>query len=293
MHARSLLLCAALVACSAPLVTPGHDETSPRRGPYAYDLVDEAGHVLPTFWHQGRTYVLGATGRRYLIRVRNDTGRRAEVVVSVDGRDVIDGQPASWGKRGYLVEPYGRVEIDGYRLSQGSVAAFRFSSVPRSYAALEGDARDVGVIGVAVFPERPPVRMRAPSSVPSDDGPGAGSRSTPRGKAEARESPQRAPSPGGVQADRRPGLGTEFGEEHDSRVRLVPFERANTRPEIVMTLRYDDRPGLIALGIDVDHSRRSSDDAALRRSAAPFRLDAGFAAPPPGWTPGRPSSRGS
>src|SRR5262249_57151594 len=75
---------------------------------------------------------------------------------SVDGRDVIDGQPARWDKRGYVVDPYGRVTIDGYRLSQESVAAFRFSSVPRSYSAQMGSARDVGVIGVAVFVERPP-----------------------------------------------------------------------------------------------------------------------------------------
>jgi hypothetical protein len=78
----------------------------------------------------------------------------------------------------------------------------------------------------------------------------------------------------------RPGLGTEFAEEHDSRVVRVSFERASARPEAVLTLRYDDRRGLLALGIAVDGRR--GDDAWARETAVPFRRDA-FAEPPPGW----------
>jgi hypothetical protein len=72
----------------------------------------------------------------------------------VDGLDVIDGRPGSFDKRGYLVNPWASVEIDGFRRSMEQVAAFRFGSVARSYAASKGDARNVGVIGVAVFAER-------------------------------------------------------------------------------------------------------------------------------------------
>jgi hypothetical protein len=47
------------------------------------------------------------------------------------------------------------VEIDGFRQSVDTVAAFRFGSVRGSYAAQKtGDARNVGVIGVAIFNER-------------------------------------------------------------------------------------------------------------------------------------------
>ena len=78
-----------------------------------------------------------------------------EAVVSVDGRDAIDGRPADFrNKRGYLVPPWGSVDIEGWRISRAQAAAFRFSSVPDSYAARTGSAREVGVIGVAVFPER-------------------------------------------------------------------------------------------------------------------------------------------
>jgi hypothetical protein len=255
------------------------------------DLVNEAGDVLPTFQHRGRTYILGTLGQRYLVRVRNHSPRRAEVVVSVDGRDVIDGRPASWDKRGYLVDPYGEVIIDGYRLSTESVAAFRFSSVPRSYAARKGDARDVGVIGVAVFPERapvyvaPPVPMPYPSrdrgSEPSElgssatPGPGSGARAEGAAPSAAQES---------ARTSRRPGLGTEFGEEHGSRVYHVHFERARARPDAVLTARYDDRAGLLALGVDVDGERWARrEEARLRETAEPFRGSPGFAEPPPGW----------
>ena len=75
--------------------------------------------------------------------------------MSVDGLDVLDGQAASFAKRGYLIDPHGEVEIDGFRQSLDTVAAFRFGSVRSSYAAQKhGDTRNVGVIGVALFHER-------------------------------------------------------------------------------------------------------------------------------------------
>ena len=275
-----------LAGCHPALATT---ERPARSGPAAVELVDEGGALLPTFEHLGRTYVLGVKGQRYLLRVRNASGRRVEVVASVDGRDVIDGRPASTAKRGYVVEPYGAVTIDGFRLSDAAVAAFRFSSVPRSYASQMGDARDVGVIGVAVFGERwvPPPRRPLPYGAIPDDAYGPEARSE-RSEGKGAPAPSAAPSLDGRRADRglaRPGLGTEFGEEHGSAVRSVGFVRASARPDAVLSLRYDDRDGLLALGVDVDgRYARGDDDAWLRESATPFRRD-GFARPPPGWRP--------
>jgi len=268
---------AALVACT-PTSTHARREVGPRSGPYSFEIVDEGGRRLPTFEHRGRTWVLGSMGERYLLRVRNDSPRRVEVVASVDGRDVVDGRPASLEKRGYLVAPYGELTVDGFRLSQDAVAAFRFSSVSRSYAARMGDARDVGVIGVAVFPEQE--RRWSPPPLGALDGP-------PRAESSREAGPEpRAGAPAGAGADahkarspERPGLGTEFGEEHRSRVEHVAFVRAGERPEALLTLRYDDRRGLAALGIDVD-GRLAGSDRWLRETAQPFR---GWAEPPPGW----------
>ena len=277
MRVMTFALWIAALGCIAPLATTAQDLAPSRWGSYSFELVDEAGRVLPTFSHRDRTYVLGELGRRYFVRMRNDSGRRVEVVVSVDGRDVVDGTPAEWNKRGYLVDAHGTITIDGYRLSQESVAAFRFSSVPRSYAALEGDARDVGVVGVAIFRERElPRPLAVEPRLRSESAP------APPPKAGADAAPSSAPALRGAEASRRPGLGTEFGEEHESHVRLVSFRRASARPDVVLTARYDDRAGLIAAGVDVD--RRRTDEVELRRSADPFRRSAGYARPPPGWS---------
>jgi hypothetical protein len=291
----------ALAACATPGVGAAHPA---RSGPYTLELIDEAGRVLPTFHHRGRTYVLGTQGARYMLRIRNQTGGRIEVVASVDGRDVVDGKAAAVAKPGYLVDPWGQVVIDGFRLSTESVAAFRFSTVDQSYAARMGDARDVGVIGVAVFTEARPAPVARPWPRPypepylgGDDEEATASRdgADGAGASEAAPAPPRAaPSTSQPSADlaegkgraeksSRPGLGTGFGEAHDSRVVEVAFERASSTPAALVTLRYDDRRGLVALGIDVDGGRTAARDRQLRNQAQPFRQD-GFSEPPPGWS---------
>jgi len=291
---------AALVACTPRL--PAAQEVSARWGGYSVEAVGESGRILPTFQHRGRTYVLGALGERYLLRFRNGTGRRVEVVAAVDGRDVLDGRPASVQKRGYVVEPWGELTVDGFRTSQEAVAAFRFSSVSRSYAARKGDARDVGVVGLAVFSERARRVLPPPRAVPyeerDDAAPGASRDGFESRKSESAPPPSAAPSPApeagavaGAPSNRgrameRPGLGTEFGEEHASHVERTTFERASARPDAVLTFRYDDREGLLALGIDVDGRGLAADETWRRERASPFRADAAYCEPPPGWRAG-------
>jgi hypothetical protein len=130
------------------------DGISTARGAITIRVVDDRGSTLPTFAAGGRSYVMGHDGARYSIRIENQTGARFEAVATVDGLDVIDGQPGSFEKRGYLVAPWSTVEIDGFRRSEDEVAAFRFGAVKDSYAAKRGSDRNVGVIGVAVFQER-------------------------------------------------------------------------------------------------------------------------------------------
>ncbi len=280
MRLTILTVCVTSIACCHPTAAGARDDAAARSGSSSFELVDEAGRVLPTYSHRGRTYVLGTVGQRYLVRVRNGSPRRVEVVVSVDGRDVLDGGPAEWRKRGYLVDASATVTIDGFRLSQDAVAAVRFGTVPRSYAALQGDARDVGVVGVAVFREREMLRARPLTAAPlrSEQAPPP---SAPAPGASRDASPAGAASGAEALTQRRQGLGTEFGEEHASHVRRVSFERASTRPDIVLTARYDDRAGLVAAGVIADP--RCDDEQELRRSAEPFRRDIGYAQPPPGW----------
>jgi hypothetical protein len=97
---------------------------------------------------------MGEQGRRYSLVVRNRSELRLEVLLSVDGLDVLDGRKDSFAKRGYVIRPHGKLTADGFRRSTEAVAAFRFSSVQDSYANQNhADTRNVGVLGIALFHE--------------------------------------------------------------------------------------------------------------------------------------------
>jgi hypothetical protein len=99
-----------------------------------------------------RRFIEGTEGGTYSIVLRNRCKCDLQVVLSVDGLDVIDGRPASVNKRGYVIPAGDTLEVKGYRTGYNSVAAFRFSSVSGSYANLSrGETRNVGVIGLAVY----------------------------------------------------------------------------------------------------------------------------------------------
>ncbi|HWU88528.1 MAG TPA: hypothetical protein VN253_14700 [Kofleriaceae bacterium] len=123
-------------------------------GSLSVALVDDAGRTLPGFMANGRALIVGNDGARYRLVVRNGTTARFEIVASVDGLDVIDGNPADPNRRGYIVDPHGVLVIDGFRTSDSSVAAFRFGKVADSYAAQTSGDRNVGIVGFAIFAER-------------------------------------------------------------------------------------------------------------------------------------------
>jgi hypothetical protein len=117
-------------------------------------IVGENGAPLDALKVSDRTYVIGHEGERYAIVMTNHTNHRFESIATVDGLDVVNGRPASLENRGYILAPWARLEIDGFRQSSDAVAAFRFSRTSDSYAAQTSGDRNVGVIGVAFFNER-------------------------------------------------------------------------------------------------------------------------------------------
>ncbi len=272
------------------------------KSPYSIELVDGNGGLLDTYEHRGRFYVQGDAGERYTIRVSNPTDRRVEAVISVDGLDVVDGGTANFAsKRGYIVPAYGSVDIDGFRTSTQQVAAFRFSSVSSSYAGRKGKARNVGVVGVAIFTERAQEVLVIPSPLDYRY-----RKAQPRGGAsdkdyevDASASADEGGKPSAKSAMRtrglgsndtlqrevpreRPGLGTAFGEQRESVVQFTSFVRANAKkPTAIAELRYNDSSGLRALGIRLREtiSWPDQDELALRESASSFP-DSQFAQPP-------------
>jgi hypothetical protein len=228
------------------------------------ELIDDGQQALPTFAHEGRRFVLGTMGERYRVHIVNPTSSRIEAVISVDGLDAVDGHPAGLAKRGYVIPAFGDVTVDGWRTSLDTVAAFRFSSVHDSFASRTEHDRNVGVIGVAFFRERPPIAWRPPPGVWRGASPSA----------------DKAAGAGATPSAQRSGLGTQFGEQHDSRVEETSFVRAGAGPMTSAEFRYDDRAGLLARGIELPPLRGERWAENLRRDGAQPFPDSRFAQPP-------------
>ena len=213
------------------------------------DIYDRsAGTSLPMYRHHGRRYVAGRPGNEYAIRIRNNTDRRVLAVVSVDGVNAVTGESASPDQSGYVLEPGGYVNIQGWRKDLNRTAAFYFSDPSDSYAARTGRPMDLGVIGVALFRERDFERpaflsRERRSAVPSPQAP---AEADAAGDSKARGE---AGSPEYAAAARLPSLGTGHGRGEYSPVEQVAFERASTRPDQLIAIRYERRETLIAMGV--------------------------------------------
>lgn len=201
----------------------------------------DSGQVLPTYTRHGRTWVPGRPGARYALRLRNHGDHRLLVVLSVDGINVISGQTADWSQTGYVLDAGRRYDINGWRKSDTAVAAFEFAPIERSYAARTGRPDHVGVIGMAVFRERP-----LPPPVP----PVAMAPAAPAAPAEPRAARENAAADGVAGAERQASrLGTGHGPREWSVSRHTAFERAGSVPDQVVQLDYDSLDRLVAAGI--------------------------------------------
>lgn len=201
-----------------------------------------AGRVLPVYWRAGQAFVAGNPGNEYSIRIRNRSGEDVLAVVSVDGVNAVTGQTAAPAQSGYVIAAHGSLEIKGWRKSLERTAAFYFTDLGDSYAARTGRPDNVGVIGVAVFKRKqePAVsfdeKRRWHQDAPSADSAASGT-----------APPARAQERAGAPVE--PQLGTGHGRNEASYARYVRFERESDVPSEVVTLRYDSRANLIALGV--------------------------------------------
>jgi hypothetical protein len=205
------------------------------------------GERIPVYSHRGRLYVPGTPGAKYSLLITNRTGERVLAVTSVDGVNVVTGETAAPGQSGYVLDPWGSVDIAGWRKSMGEVAAFVFTSLPDSYAARTDRPGNVGVIGVAVFreyqpPRRRPLDLQQPELL-----------SGPRADANAAEAQSAAPAPdstlGRSMLKREERLGTGHGEREASPASQTVFRRASENPAELLSIYYDSRANLMARGI--------------------------------------------
>ncbi len=214
-------------------------------------IVDrDTGVALTPHYFHGEYWVAGTPGARYAIEIRNRAGGRLLAVTSVDGVNVITGETAGWGQNGYVFSPGQQYEITGWRKSDAEVAAFTFTALPDSYAALTGRPANVGVIGVALFRERPP-----PGVSYFEGGVGGLSRQAPPRDAAAAARAQAASpvAPSALAAESaqksQPDLGTGHGAREYSYVNRTEFTRMQEEPNEVIHIRYDSLEKLVAMGI--------------------------------------------
>jgi len=230
------------------------------------------GATLPLYYHRGDYWVAGQYGARYAIALRNQLGERVLAVTAVDGVNVLSGETAAWDQTGYVFSPWQQYQVTGWRKSSSEVAAFEFSALGDSYAGRTGRPANVGVIGVALFRERPPEPV---AQAPAYSSPG---RSRSEREADApsslRSAPSAPPAPAAQsQADRAasgaeasasaggfarkpqpspmpaPKLGTGHGARESSVVSHTSFARLQSQPDEVIRIRYDSRENLVAAGV--------------------------------------------
>lgn len=221
------------------------------------------GTRRPIYQHNGTTYFEGKPQERYAIQIYNPNPTRTEAVVCVDGRDVINGKPCNLTNRGYVMEPWGSIEIEGFRISLDEVAAFRFSKVTDSYAYRMGNPFSIGNINVAFFSEKT-YRVK-PQPIPFKQKP---------------HPPRRGHQPleqlDGLHAADTGNLGTRFGERRLSRATETSFVRRHwSIPDQNLSYWYDDRTGLCNRGLV-----QFCNSIPLPPIQPSHRE---FAPPPPGW----------
>jgi hypothetical protein len=279
LRRASLFLAAALFLPSLSACASG---ATLGQSPVEMTVVDrDSNQVLPVYRKDGRVYVAGRPAARYSIRLNNRSDARVLVVVSVDGVNVISGQTAAWGQRGYVLSPRRSYDIAGWRKSDAEIAAFEFAALSESYAAQTGRPGNVGVIGMAVFLEKPAppppialslggseVRMKEmgigrplpqlPTSepgaaAPPPAGPVVADAANGSAKSAARQDAAGASSLAAQAAARAADvgerLGTAHGQREVSQVQSVAFERASTTPVTLVELSYDSYPRLVAAGV--------------------------------------------
>jgi len=225
------------------------------------DFVDRTPFLL--FPGQGRhhAHLAGEWGRPYRIQLRNLSGERLLVVVSVDGVNVVSGESANPQQAGYILPPYGEARIDGWRKSLSEVAQFVFAESDAAYASRTGRPQNVGVIGLAVFQERKqaPVELSQNSAIEerASSAPSAAASGRSAGIDAMRGELFRADT---AEAMPQAKMGTGHGDRAASHATRGEFIRASRSPAEVVRLDYTSLASLESQGI-------------ARRRAAPVRPD--------------------
>jgi hypothetical protein len=275
----SLLLAGAAQAALAYAHPHGIPSTPGPLVSVSVEVDGEPASLYPAPDGSDRFYLEAREGRRYSLSLANQSGQRVGVVLTVDGLNVISGTRDEGRGRMYVLDPWQRTSIRGWRSSLQDVREFTFVDERASYAARSGKAnRKMGWIELAVYRERDAVdfqatRPPAPTwNEPLEGEDEAAADSPRREKAQRSDRSIEAPAPSAASGAERSYPGTGWGRRTHDPVVLVDFQ-PEAQASQTLTLRYEYRPALVALGV---FPYRVPADRLRERE----RAESGFAQPP-------------
>ncbi len=267
------------------------------------------GNTAPLYFPtdgSDRRYFQAFRGRKYALAITNNSGRRIGVLIAVDGLNVVTGQRSRLAadEAMYVLDPWERTVIRGWRSSLQDVRQFVFVDEERSYAERTGQANgDLGWVRVLAFNERGQrwfdvapgrikdrersqnedevrpfgAREKKGSETPQETRRGDGA-AAPEAQSEEGDVSDLRKSAGSTKSmyDSPPAPqsavpGTGWGEKRSDPVRRVWFVPALYATDQIV-LRYEYASGLRALGI----TPRGTRDRLWEREHG----ELGFAQPP-------------
>jgi len=258
-----------LASLLTPLVPSGAAFALDRESCSMEILID--GTPLQEYAARGTSYVEAVRGREYSVRLRNRTGERVAIALSVDGLNSIDARTTTASEaRKWILEPYGTITLDGWQTSASTARRFVFTTEDRSYGSWLGRTKNLGLVAAAVF------RQKRGLPIPIQ-----GEERRQDSGADSRRAPAPSAAPPTEQRKSLESLGylaaTGIGREVDHNVVQVAFD-AEDAPSALLELRYEYRDTLVRLGV-VPPDRPCDTPLSRRESARGF-LEPGFAPDP-------------
>jgi hypothetical protein len=249
------LVTVAGLASAAAALPPCLPETAATLVAVSLELDGQRASLYPAPDGSGRYYVEARRGGRYSVALANRTGERVGVVLAVDGLNAISGARDAGRGRMYVLDPWQSTTVQGWRTSLQEVRRFTFVDEQASYAARSEKANEkMGWIEIATYRERRafvrtfPRRERPASPAPLGSEGDSSGRSTAPSSEAARDSAETAAPKLRSDAQARAYPGTGWGDRTHDPVVLVSFD-PESEPSELVTLRYEYRPALVALGV--------------------------------------------
>lgn len=231
------------------------------------------GRPLEEYYARNKNYVEAIPGAEYEVRVRNPFPFRVAVALSVDGLNTIDARRSSaWNASKWVIEPYGKISINGWQMSSERARRFYFTSEQDSYGAKLGQTSNLGVVSAVFFRELHRVAVPitpAPPPQPRYEERSERERSSTGADSSAgtSQAPAERANKGMMSRD-DDYAATGIGRSVHNDVQWVNMN-LDARAVAEVTIRYEYYAALVRLGI-VPRQYRRPDPLRRRESASGF-----------------------